>query len=162
MSGRPQTTQSDKENEPSQSSPLQLFAPVQRVSELQQPAVILSDLVGQMPGGVDLTQSELVVVLVVEDVEEGRKERVEVVEDGELLKNGRQLLVDRILSELDLSHVELKRKAGVRVRGEAGRQGEWQESLTFLIRLIWMGGKQEKSQSKRAGRERQGRKRNEP
>lgn len=45
---------------PSKSGPLKLLASVERISELEQSAVILRDLVGQMPRGVELTESKLV------------------------------------------------------------------------------------------------------
>jgi hypothetical protein len=66
-------------NSPSESGLFELFAPIQTVSKLQQPDVILSDLIDQVSGRVELTESELVMVLVVEDVEEGGEEGVEVL-----------------------------------------------------------------------------------
>lgn len=59
-----------------------------------------------MSSGVDLTQGELVMVLVVKDVEKRREERVKVVEDGELGDYFAKLLVKGVLGELDLSHVD--------------------------------------------------------
>ena len=48
---------------PAQSRSLQLLAAVQRVAELEQPHVVLGHRVYQVPGSVDLTQSQLVVIL---------------------------------------------------------------------------------------------------
>ena len=48
---------------PAQGRPLQLLAPVQGVTELEQPHVVLGHVVDQVSGGVDLTQGKLVVVL---------------------------------------------------------------------------------------------------
>lgn len=59
-----------------------------------------------MSSGVDLTQGELIVVLVVKDVEKRREERVKVVEDGELGDYFAKLLIKGVLGELDLSHVD--------------------------------------------------------
>lgn len=64
---------------PSKGSLLELLASVQTVSELEQSAVILSDGDDQVSGSVELSKSELVVVLVVEYVEQGGEERVEVL-----------------------------------------------------------------------------------
>jgi hypothetical protein len=58
---------------------LELLATVERVTELEETAVVLSDLNDEVTSGVELTERELVVILVVEDVEEGGKERVEVL-----------------------------------------------------------------------------------
>jgi hypothetical protein len=65
---------------PSERGLLQLLASVQTISKLQQPHVILSDLIDQVPRRVQLTEGELVMVLVVQDVEEGGEERVEVLQ----------------------------------------------------------------------------------
>ena len=88
---------------------LELLASVERVSKLEQSAVVLGDLVRQVAGRVELSERELVVVLVVQHVEERGEERVQVVEDREIGEDGSELLVDRVLGELDLSHVEAER-----------------------------------------------------
>ena len=58
---------------------LELFTSVKRVTELEQSDVVLRDLRDEVSGGVELTQSKLVVVLVVQDVQEGGEERVQVL-----------------------------------------------------------------------------------
>ena len=60
-----------------------MFAAVERISKFEQSTVILSDRDDEMSAGVELTESELVVVLVVEDVEEGREEGVKILSSRE-------------------------------------------------------------------------------
>ena len=50
---------------PAQGRPLQLLAPVQGVTELEQPHVVLGHVVDQVSGGVDLTQGQFVMVLTI-------------------------------------------------------------------------------------------------
>lgn len=91
---------------PTQSGLLQLLTSVEGVTKLEETDVILRNLRDEVSSGVDLTQGELVVVLVVKDVEKRREERVKVVEDGELGNYFAKLLIKGVLSELDLSHVD--------------------------------------------------------
>lgn len=58
---------------------LELLAPVQRVAELDEAAVVLADLDDEVARRVELAERELVVVLVVQDVEERAEERVQVL-----------------------------------------------------------------------------------
>ena len=48
---------------PPQGRPLQLLAPVQRVSELEEPDIVLGNVVNQVTSSVDLTQSQFVMIL---------------------------------------------------------------------------------------------------
>ena len=48
---------------PAQGRPFQLLAPVQGVSELEEPDIVLGHIVNQVTGSVDLTQSQLVMIL---------------------------------------------------------------------------------------------------
>ena len=48
---------------PPQGRPLELLAPVQRVSELEEPDIVLGHVVDEVAGGVDLSQRQLVMVL---------------------------------------------------------------------------------------------------
>ena len=57
----------------------QLLTSVQRVTELEQSDIVLGDLGDEVSGSVELTQSKLVVVLVVKNVQQGGKERVQVL-----------------------------------------------------------------------------------
>lgn len=113
-----------QEHVPSEGGLLELLASVETVSELEEAAVILADRDDQVASRVELSERELVVVLVVEDVEEGRKEGVEVlqtevpvsfprpferslgpgthVHDGELGKDLLEALLEGLLGELDL------------------------------------------------------------
>ena len=50
---------------PAQGRPLQLLTPVQGVTELEQPHVVLGHVVDQVSGGVDLTQGQFVMVLTI-------------------------------------------------------------------------------------------------
>jgi hypothetical protein len=62
-----------------ESSPLELLTSVERVTEFEQTNVILGHLGDKVTGSVELTECELVVVLVVEDVEEVAQKGVEVL-----------------------------------------------------------------------------------
>lgn len=68
---------------PTKGGLLELFASVETVSKFKQSTVIFSNRYDQVTSRVELSQRELVMVLVVEDVEEGREERVEVLQAGE-------------------------------------------------------------------------------
>lgn len=70
----------EREYVPSKGGLLELLASVETVSKLEQAAVILADRDDQVASSVELSKGELVVVLVVEDVEEGGKEGVEVLQ----------------------------------------------------------------------------------
>lgn len=120
---------------PTEGSLLELLAAEERVSELDEAAVVLADRNDQVASSVELSESELVVVLVVEDVEKRRKERVKVlcdwnrwilatepfaalaprgssegvathVHDGEVVQDLVKTLLESLLGELDLAHVE--------------------------------------------------------
>lgn len=54
---------------PTQRRPLQLLTSVQRVTELNQANIVFCDLRNEVTSSVELTESELVVVLVVQDVQ---------------------------------------------------------------------------------------------
>lgn len=60
-------------------SSFELFAAVERVSKFEQSHVVFRDLGDEVSGSVELAQGELVVVLVVQDVEKGGEEGVEVL-----------------------------------------------------------------------------------
>jgi hypothetical protein len=55
---------------------LELFASVERVTELQESHIVFGDLGDEMTGSVERTKSELVVVLVVKHVQQIGEERV--------------------------------------------------------------------------------------
>jgi hypothetical protein len=86
---------------------LELLTAVERVTKLEETNIVLGNLGDQVASSGDLTEGKLVVVLVVKDVEQAGKERVEVVKDGELGKDAAKLLVKGVLGELDLAHVEV-------------------------------------------------------
>ena len=64
-------------------SSLELLAAVQTVAELEQTDVVLGYLVDEMPCCAELAESELVVILVVEDIEERGKERMQVLRESQ-------------------------------------------------------------------------------
>ena len=74
-----------------------------------------------MSGGVDLTQSQLVMIPIVEDVHQVGVERMDVLKLWELGQNDGQLLVEARLSELDLSHVEGSDSADLEMSVNDGR-----------------------------------------
>jgi hypothetical protein len=57
--------------------------------------------------GRDLAKSELVVVLVIEHMQEIRVKGMDALEARELLNDGRELLMEVLLGEPNLAHVEL-------------------------------------------------------
>merc|ERR1719219_2112225 len=75
-----------------QGGSLQLLAPVQRVTKLEEPDVVLGHVVNEVPGGVDLTQRKLVVVFVVQNIHQIRIERMYVFQLGKVLQDLSQLL----------------------------------------------------------------------
>lgn len=95
---------------------LQLLATVERVTVLQQTDVVLTDLRHHVLCSVDLTQRQLVVVAVVQNVDEIGKEGVDFLhshaspnthlQTRKLVNNGLELLDCVLLCELHLSHVE--------------------------------------------------------
>ena len=96
-------------------SAFELLAAVHRVAELEQADIVLGDLINEVAGSAQLTESEFVVVLIVEDVHEGCQERVQIVEDRKLGQDRAKLLVKRVLRELDFSHVEVANAANFEV-----------------------------------------------
>ena len=60
-----------------------------------------------MSGHVDLAQSELVVVLVVQNVHQVGVERVHLLELGKLVENERETIMVVLLGVFDLSGIEL-------------------------------------------------------
>jgi hypothetical protein len=64
---------------PAEAGALELLAAVEGVSELEEAAIVLGNIVHMVPGRVDLAQGELVVVLVIENVEQVSIEWVNVL-----------------------------------------------------------------------------------
>ena len=92
---------------PSESGLFETFASVERVGELEETNVVLGHVVDEVPGGVELTERQLVVVLVVEDVHEVGVERMHLLELGKLFEYLRDLVVVVLLRVLDFARVEL-------------------------------------------------------
>ena len=80
--------------------------PVQRVTELQEPDVVLGHVINEVPGCVDLTQRQLVMVFVVQNVHKICVERMDVFQLGKVLQDLSQLLGEILLGEFDLPHVK--------------------------------------------------------
>ena len=99
---------------------LELLAAVHGVGKLDQPNIVLRHVVYEVLSGVDLTQGQLVVVLVVQDVHEVPVEGVYVVQLRELGYDGGQLVVVVLLGELDLARVELADPADLVVAMDHG------------------------------------------
>lgn len=76
------SSMSNLTNSPTKGSLLELLATVQRVSKFEQTAVILSNRDDQVSTSVELSKSQLVVVLIVQDIEERRQEGVEILSKG--------------------------------------------------------------------------------
>lgn len=62
--------------------------------------------IDQVPGGVQLAQSQFVMVLVVQHVHQIRIERMDIVQFREILDDLRQSVVEILLRVFDLSRVE--------------------------------------------------------
>mmetsp|Transcript_14775 Transcript_14775/g.32614 ORF Transcript_14775/g.32614 Transcript_14775/m.32614 type:complete len:267 (+) Transcript_14775:1428-2228(+) len=86
---------------------LELLTPVERVSVLQQAQIVLRKARNQVLSSVHLSQGELEVVSVVQDVHKVCVEGVDVVQAGEVLQHRAQFLANRLLREFDLTHVEV-------------------------------------------------------
>ena len=61
--------------------------PVQRITKLEEPDVVLGHVVNEVPGGVDLTQSQLVMIFVVQNIHQIRIERMDVFQLGKVLQD---------------------------------------------------------------------------
>ena len=73
-----------------------------------------------MLGCIDLPQGELVVVLVVEHIHEVSIERMDIIKLRKLVQDGRQLVVERLLGELDFPSVELANSRYLEVLADDG------------------------------------------
>ena len=104
-----------------QSSAFQLLAPIEGVTKLHQPDVVLGHVVNEVFGCVHLTQSQLVMVPVVQDVHEVSVERVNIVKLRKLGQNGGEFVVKRLLGELDLSGVKPTNSGYFEVLADDGR-----------------------------------------
>ena len=67
-------------NVPTECCSFQLLTSVETVSELQETHVIFCDLIDKMPRGTQLTEGELVVVLVVQYIHQRRQEWMQVLQ----------------------------------------------------------------------------------
>ena len=91
---------------PSHGGLLEHLAAVKTVGVLHEADVVLGDIIDQRAGRVQVPQSQLIVVLVIQHVDQGRVEGVDVVRLREVLQDVRKLLVVRGLRELHLPHVK--------------------------------------------------------
>mmetsp|Transcript_5471 Transcript_5471/g.9261 ORF Transcript_5471/g.9261 Transcript_5471/m.9261 type:complete len:659 (+) Transcript_5471:197-2173(+) len=112
----------DERAHPSEGGPLELLAAVERVSVLEEPDVVGGHVVHNILGLVDVSKGQFVVISIVKDVHEIGVEGVDVVDLGEAVDDGLQLLVDRLLHELDLAHVELPDPRDFEARRHHGRR----------------------------------------
>jgi hypothetical protein len=112
----------DERAHTTESRSLELLASEQRVSVLQETHVISSDVVDDVLGLVDVTQSQLVMISIIQHVHEITVERMDVVQLGEAVDDGGELLVKRRLHELDLAHVELTDTRHVEACGDHSRR----------------------------------------
>mmetsp|Transcript_2363 Transcript_2363/g.4806 ORF Transcript_2363/g.4806 Transcript_2363/m.4806 type:complete len:206 (-) Transcript_2363:19-636(-) len=86
---------------------LQRLAPIQRIGVLHHPHVVFRYLVDKVPRHIQLSQSQLVVVLVVQNIEQVCVKRMNIVDTGELVEDCGELLVPVLLRILHLAHVKL-------------------------------------------------------
>lgn len=85
---------------------LELLALEERLAVLEEADVVAGDGLDQVLGGRQLAEGDAEVVGIVEGVEQVLVERVDVLETGEGLEDGAQLLGEGLLGELDLAGVE--------------------------------------------------------
>lgn len=78
---------------PTKSRLLQLLAPVQTITKLQQTNVVLSDLVDQVLASSELTQSELVMIFIVKHIHERCEEWVNILQRATLVSL-KSLIID--------------------------------------------------------------------
>lgn len=69
---------------PPEGCTLELLAAIEGVPELEEPDIVLGNIVNEVEGDVDLAQGELVVVLVVEDIHKISVEGVDVIQLREI------------------------------------------------------------------------------
>eukprot|EP00962_Isochrysis_galbana_P021975 scaffold6512_cov132-Isochrysis_galbana.AAC.3 len=87
---------------------LQRFAPVERVAVLEQLDIVTAHPVDELLGEVELAQSKLEVVAVVQHVDQIRVERVDVIQPREVGQDLRQLVMVVHVRELDLRRPKSK------------------------------------------------------
>lgn len=68
---------------PPQRRTLELFATIQRVTKLDKTNIVFGDLGDEVATGVELAESDLIVILVVKDIEQGGQERVKVLPESQ-------------------------------------------------------------------------------
>lgn len=112
---------------PSESGSLEHLASVQTVTVLKESDVVLSDVVNQVTGSVDMSQCDFVMILIVDNVDKISIEGMDIVELGEVLKDFSELFMDILTAELDLSHVERSDSGDV----ITGMDDSWGLSLCF-------------------------------
>lgn len=120
-----------------ESSTLELFAAVQAVTELEETNIVFTDAIDEMLAGVDLAQSELVVILIVEHIQQTCQERMQVVENWELVQYLLQLFAECFLGEFYFAHIAA-RGARVAEQSAQGRAGEAQYEApdTHKLRIL--------------------------
>lgn len=96
----------EKGGHATEGSPLELLALEERLGIFQKAHVVAGDGLDEVLGGRQLAKGDLEVVGIVEGVEEILVERMDVLESGETLEDGTELLREGFLGELDLSGVE--------------------------------------------------------
>jgi len=87
-------------------SSLQLLGAIKRVGVLQKTHVVTGDAISDRFSLVTMTESELVMIFIVQHVHQISVEGVNIVQFGETIDNRSQFLIDRFLHKLDFTHVE--------------------------------------------------------
>ena len=86
---------------------LQLLATVQRVTELEQTEIVLANPVDEPAGHVELAESKLVMVAIVQHVHQIGIEGMDVVKFWETINDSAQFFIHSFLHEFNLAHIEL-------------------------------------------------------
>lgn len=90
-----------------ESCSFQLLAAVQAITVLKQANVVLGYFVDEVASGVELTQGELVVVFIIENIHEISIEWMDIVDFWEFIDDGSEAVVPVALGEFHFAHIEL-------------------------------------------------------
>mmetsp|Transcript_38297 Transcript_38297/g.114685 ORF Transcript_38297/g.114685 Transcript_38297/m.114685 type:complete len:752 (-) Transcript_38297:278-2533(-) len=107
---------------PSQGGALEALATVEGIAVLDHPDHIAADGVAQGAGGVDLSEGELVVIAIVQDVGQVGIEGMDIREAGKIVEDLSETIRDGLLGELDLAHVERPDASNLVPRMDDGRR----------------------------------------
>mmetsp|Transcript_36018 Transcript_36018/g.76805 ORF Transcript_36018/g.76805 Transcript_36018/m.76805 type:complete len:233 (-) Transcript_36018:65-763(-) len=122
-----------------QGGPLEHLALVETVGELHHLHVVLRDHVNDFLRRVHLTEGQLVVIAIVQDVAEISVEGMDVVDLREVLQDLAELFAIRSLTELNLPHVEVSNSGNLEARVDHSRGLAVGLGQTYVHELLRRG-----------------------